>query len=273
MPEKITEKDSAYRHLELMPTADILSNINKEDKTVPLAVEKALPQIEKLVDAVHEKLGNGGRLFYIGSGTSGRLGIVDASECPPTFGVGFDVVTGIIAGGDAAIRRAQEGAEDNLGAAWKDLGQAGISAKDFVIGLSASGTTPYVVGGLYSCKENGIATGCIVCNPESEIAAISDYPVEVVTGPEFVTGSTRMKAGTAQKMTLNMVSTAVMIKLGRIKDNKMVDMQLTNNKLIDRGTKMLMHLYGWEYGQAHDRLMKLGSVRNVIINYELGITN
>jgi len=268
MPEKITEKDSIYRHLELMPTKDILSNINNEDKTVPIAVEKALPQIEKLVDAVYEKLSNGGRLFYIGSGTSGRLGIVDASECPPTFGVGFDVVTGIIAGGDAAIRRAQEGAEDSLDNAWKDLQAFHISTKDFVIGLSASGTTPYVIGGLHACRENGIATGCIVCNPDSEIAALSAFPVEVITGPEFVTGSTRMKAGTAQKLVLNMVSTAVMIKLGRIKDNKMVDMQLTNNKLVDRGTRMLMHLYGWEYNEAHARLMKLGSVRNVISENE-----
>ena len=268
MPEKITEKDSAYRHLELMPTRDILSNINNEDKTVPFAVEKALPQIERLVDAVHEKLSKGGRLFYIGSGTSGRLGIVDASECPPTFGVGFDVVTGIIAGGDAAIRRAQEGAEDNLDNAWKDLLGGGVSASDFVIGLSASGSTPYVIGGLHSCNENDIATGCIVCNPESEIAAISAYPIEVITGPEFVTGSTRMKAGTAQKLVLNMITTAVMIKLGRIKDNKMVDMQLSNKKLVDRGTHMLMHLYGWEYEQAHSQLMKLGSVRNVISEME-----
>jgi len=261
---KITESDSNYNDLEQMDTHTLLSNINKEDQSVPISISESLPQIEALVDAVYVKLLRGGRLFYIGSGTSGRLGIVDASECPPTFGVGDDMVIGIIAGGDAAIRKAQEGAEDNMDAAWLDLQKQEISEKDFVVGISASGTTPYVLGGLKVCREEGILTGCIVCNTESPIAGFADYPVEVVVGPEFVTGSTRLKAGTAQKLVLNMLTTSVMIKLGRVKGNKMVDMMLTNQKLVDRGTRMLMNLYKWEYNHANELLLKYGSVRGVI---------
>jgi N-acetylmuramic acid 6-phosphate etherase len=261
---KITESDSLYRNLEQMNTRMLLENINNEDKTVPTSISKSIPQIEGLTDAVYKKLSTGGRLFYIGAGTSGRLGILDASECPPTFGVGHDIVIGIIAGGDAAIRRAQEGVEDDMNAAYNDLREFNISDKDFVVGISASGTTPYVLGGLKDCRENEIATGCIVCNNESPIAGFADFPVEVIAGPEFVTGSTRMKAGTAQKLVLNMLSTTVMIKMGRIKDNKMVDMMLTNQKLVDRGTRMLMNLYKWEYDNAQQILLKHGSVRAVI---------
>ena len=252
----------------MMSSLELLTNINQEDKTVPLAVERAIPQIEKAVNAIFERMNQGGRLFYIGSGTSGRLGIVDASECPPTFGVDFEKVIGIIAGGDAAIRMAQEGAEDNMSQAWLDLENYNISHKDFVIGISASGTTPYVLGGLKSCKQNGIGTACICCNDSSGIAAMADYPIEVVTGPEFVTGSTRMKAGTAQKLVLNMISTTIMIKLGRIKDNKMVDMRLSNNKLVERGTRMLMNLYEWDESTAREALLKHGSVRAVINTIE-----
>ena len=262
--DKITESDSNYRNLEQMDTLSLLNHINEEDKTVPISVSKSIPQILLLVNAVYEKLSKGGRLFYIGSGTSGRLGIVDASECPPTFGVGNDMVIGIIAGGDKAIRQAREGAEDDTNAAWIDLKQFKINEKDIVVGISASGTTPYVAGGLKACREHGIKTGCIVCNEQSIIAGFADYPVEVIVGPEFVTGSTRMKAGTAQKLVLNMLSTSVMIKLGRVKDNKMVDMMLSNKKLIDRGTHMLMNLYNWEYDYAQQSLLKYGSVRGVI---------
>lgn len=266
--EKITEQDSTYRHLEKMSTKELLQSINDEDKTVPYAVSEASKQIEALVDAVYYKMSEGGRLFYIGSGTSGRLGILDASECPPTYGVSFDLVIGIIAGGDAAIRKAQEGAEDDMKQAWEDLKKFNITDKDFVIGISASGTTPYVLGGLKACRENRIATGCITCNMHSPMAALSDFPIEVIVGPEFVTGSTRMKAGTAQKLVLNMISTSVMIKLGRVKDNKMVDMKLSNEKLVDRGTRMLMNLYEWKYEDARERLLALGSVRNVIEKVE-----
>ncbi len=262
--EKTTEKDSNYRHLEKMPTSELLTSINKEDISVPLAVEKAIPQIEKLVDALYEKMKHGGRLFYIGSGTSGRLGVVDASEIPPTYGVDFDVVIGIIAGGDAAIRQAQEGAEDNMKQAWHDLKEFKISDKDFVIGISASGTTPYVLGGLKDCRDNKISTGSICCNNDSPIAGMADFPIEIITGPEFVTGSTRMKAGTAQKLVINIKTTSGMIKLGRVKDNKMVDMRLSNNKLVDRGTRMLMNLYHWNEEHARELLLKHGSVRGVI---------
>ena len=262
--EKTTEKDSNYRHLEKMLTSEILTSINKEDISVPHAVGKAIPQIEKLVNALYEKMKHGGRLFYIGSGTSGRLGVVDASEIPPTYGVDFDVVIGIIAGGDAAIRQAQEGAEDNMKQAWHDLEEFKISDKDFVIGISASGTTPYVLGGLKDCRDNKISTGSICCNTDSPIAGMAEFPIDIITGPEFVTGSTRMKAGTAQKLVLNMITTSVMIKLGRVKDNKMVDMRLSNNKLVDRGTRMLMNLYHWNEEHARELLLKYGSVRGVI---------
>ncbi len=264
---KTTEQSSHYDHLEQMPIADLLSNINKEDKTVPLAVEKALPQIEALVAQVVEKMRLGGRLFYIGAGTSGRLGIVDASECPPTFGVPFDLVNGIIAGGDKAIRRAVENAEDNTQQAWIDLQEHNIGGNDVVIGIAASGTTPYVIGGLEKCNENNILTGCITCNEGSPIALTAKFPVVVVVGPEFVTGSSRMKAGTAQKLVLNMISTATMIQLGKVKGNKMVDMQLSNDKLVDRGVKMIMSEIPVDYQKASELLKEYGSVRKAVDNY------
>jgi N-acetylmuramic acid 6-phosphate etherase len=265
--EKITESPSHYRHLEKMTVAELLQNLNNEDKTVPLAIEKALPALEKLVTALVEKVRGGGRLFYIGAGTSGRLAVIDASEIPPTYGVSPDMVVGVIAGGDHAIRHSVEHAEDDPAQAWLDLQGHHIDDQDFVIGIAASGTTPYVVGGLLDCRKNGIATGCITCNPGSPLAAAADHPVEVVVGPEFVTGSTRMKSGTAQKLVLNMVSTSLMIQLGRVKDNRMVDMQLTNTKLLDRGTKMVAHETGLEYQAANELLRKNGSVRNAVDSF------
>ncbi|MDQ3071923.1 MAG: N-acetylmuramic acid 6-phosphate etherase [Bacteroidota bacterium] len=262
---KMTEQDSSYRHLERMSLSELLHHINDEDKTVPVAIEKAIDSIEKLANAAYSHLANGGRVFYIGSGTSGRLGVLDASECPPTYGVDQGIVVGIIAGGDAAIRVAQEGAEDDMQGAWRDLEKQNVTKKDFVIGISASGSTPYVLGGLRDCRNNGIVTGSISCNPDSLTSSMADFPVEVITGPEFVTGSTRMKAGTAQKLVLNMISTAAMIKLGRVRDNKMVDMRLSNKKLIDRGIRMVMELYGISYSDATELLEKFGSVRNVIL--------
>jgi len=262
--EKFTEKDSHYRHLEKMSSRELLENINKEDQTVALAIQKQIPKIEALVDAVFEKMASGGRLFYIGAGTSGRLGIVDASECPPTFGVPHDWVIGLMAGGDGAMRKAVEFAEDSTDLSWNDLQEHNVNTQDFVIGIAASGTTPYVISGLTRCQENNIATGCIVCNPDSPVASKADYPIEVVTGPEFVTGSTRMKAGTAQKLVLNMITTSVMIKLGRVKDNKMVDMQLSNNKLVDRGTFLVMQQLGIGYDEAKERLLEFGSVRKAV---------
>lgn len=262
--ERITEKDSYYNNLEQMPVIDILKNINKEDHTVPDAIEKAISQIEKLVVVVTEKMRNNGRLFYIGAGTSGRLGVVDASECPPTFGVPFDRVVGLIAGGDGAIRKAVEFAEDDTEQAWKDLSAYQVTEKDVVVGIAASGTTPYVIGGLHMANQKNIITGCIVCNSDSPVAAEAKYPVEIITGPEFITGSTRMKAGTAQKLVLNMLTTTVMIQLGRIKDNKMVDMQLTNNKLVDRGTRMVMKYTGLTEQEAAELLIKHGSVRKAV---------
>jgi len=264
---KTTEQSSHYDQLEDMSIADLLSNINKEDQTVPVAIAKSLPQIEKLIARLVEKLQEGGRLFYIGAGTSGRLGIVDASECPPTFGVAFDLVNGIIAGGDAAIRRAVENAEDNDNQAWLDLKNYDISTKDFVIGIAASGTTPYVIGGVEQCNLNRIATGCITCNAGSPLALTANYPIEVVVGPEFVTGSSRMKAGTAQKLVLNMVSTTAMIKLGKVKGNKMVDMQLSNSKLVDRGVKMIMSEIPVAYEKAAELLKNHGSVRKAVETY------
>lgn len=261
---RVTEQESAYSNIDQMSVHDILKGINNEDKSVPLAVEKVIPQIEKLAAAVTERMQNGGRLFYIGAGTSGRLGVVDASECPPTFGVPFDYVVGIIAGGDTAIRRAVENAEDNAEQAWSDLQQYNISNRDCLVGLAASGTTPYVVGGLNTARKNGVLTGCIVCNEGGPIAKESDFPVEVVVGPEFLTGSTRMKSGTAQKLVLNMLSTTVMIRLGKVKGNKMVDMQLTNHKLVDRGTQMVMEELNIDYNQAADLLLRYGSVRKAV---------
>ena len=264
MAEKITESDSYYDHLEKMSVGELLVNINKEDTTVAHSVEKALPAIETLVNVIIEKMRVGGRLFYIGAGTSGRLGIVDASECPPTFGVEHGLVIGIIAGGDGAIRKAVEFAEDDPEGGWNDLQKFDINEKDVVIGIAASGTTPYVVGALQRCNRHDIATGAITCNPGSPLANEALYPVEVVTGPEFVTGSTRMKAGTAQKLVLNMITTSVMIKLGKVKGNKMVDMQLSNNKLVERGTKMIMEALDVSYEEANKLLLKYGSVRKAV---------
>ena len=265
---KTTEQSSKYEHLEQMSVADLLVNINNEDKTVPIAVAQALPQIEALVAIVVAKMKLGGRLFYIGAGTSGRLGIVDASECPPTFGVPFDLVNGIIAGGDKAIRRAVENAEDNTTQAWIDLQEQNIGSNDVVIGIAASGTTPYVISGLMRCKENNIVTGCITCNEGSPLALTAEYPVVVVVGPEFVTGSSRMKAGTAQKLVLNMISTATMIQLGKVKGNKMVDMQLSNDKLVDRGVKMIMGEIPVDYEKASELLKEFGSVRKAVDNWK-----
>ncbi len=265
---KTTEQSSKYEHLEKMSVHELLSNINNEDKTVPLAIEKALPQIEIVVSKVVEQMKKGGRLFYIGAGTSGRLGIVDASECPPTFGVPFDMVIGIIAGGDVAIRKAVEFAEDDKNQAWKDLSEWNINENDVVIGIAASGTTPYVIGGLEKCNENNITTGCITCNQGSPLAQTAQFPIEVVVGPEFVTGSSRMKAGTAQKLVLNMISTATMIQLGKVKGNKMVDMQLSNVKLIDRGVKMIMSEINISYEEAKVLLEKYGNVRKAVDNYK-----
>ncbi|RLJ99753.1 N-acetylmuramic acid 6-phosphate etherase [Tenacibaculum discolor] len=264
---KTTEQDSNYNDLEKMNISELLLNINKEDKTVPLAVEKALPQIEKLTEQIVLKLKEGGRLFYIGAGTSGRLGIVDASECPPTFGVPHELVVGLIAGGDYAIRKAVEFAEDSTNQGWKDLQEYKISSKDVVVGIAASGTTPYVISALEKCNDNNIVTGCITCNQGSPLALTAQFPIEVVVGPEFVTGSSRMKAGTAQKLVLNMLSTASMIQLGRVKGNKMVDMQLSNNKLVDRGEKMLASELNIDQKTASDLLKKYGSVREAIKNF------
>ena len=264
---RTTEQDSAYDNLEKMPVDELLKGINNEDKTVPYAVEKVIPQVEKLVNAITERMKAGGRLFYIGAGTSGRLGVVDASECPPTYGVPFDWVIGIIAGGDGAIRKSVEHAEDDPEQAWKDLLQYNITDKDVLVGIAASGTTPYVIGGLNKANANGLTTGCIVCNAGSPVAAEANYPVEVVVGPEFVTGSTRMKSGTAQKLVLNMISTAVMIRLGRVKGNKMFDMQLTNHKLVDRAKQMVMKEINVDEKTAGKLLDKYGSVRNAVKNY------
>lgn len=265
---KTTEQSSKYEHLEKMSVSELLQSINNEDKTVPLAVKKALPQIEKTVEKVVSQLKNGGRLFYIGAGTSGRLGVVDASECPPTFGVSFDLVVGIIAGGDKAIRKAVEFAEDDTEQAWKDLLDFKINQNDFVIGIAASGTTPYVIGGLEKCNQQNIPTGCITCNEGSPLSHVSKFPIEVVVGPEFVTGSSRMKAGTAQKLVLNMISTATMIQLGKVKGNKMVDMQLSNNKLVDRGIRMIMSEIPVSYEEAGVLLEKFGSVRKAVESYQ-----
>ncbi|GAA4278567.1 N-acetylmuramic acid 6-phosphate etherase [Aquimarina mytili] len=264
---KTTEQTSDYDHLEKMSINELLSNINKEDKTVPNAVEKSIPQIEALVTQIVQKLKNGGRLFYIGAGTSGRLGVVDASECPPTFGVSHDLVIGLIAGGDDAIRKAVEFAEDSSEQGWKDLKEYHISEKDVVIGIAASGTTPYVISALQHCNNNNIITGCITCNEGSPLANTAQFPIVVIVGPEFVTGSSRMKAGTAQKLVLNMISTSSMIQLGRVKGNKMVDMQLSNNKLVDRGTRMIMEELHIDKKQAAELLKQYGSVRNAIDHY------
>ena len=259
---RTTEADSYYNNLEQMSVQELLMNMNTEDASVPLAVAKAIPQIEKLVEVIVDKMKTGGRLFYMGAGTSGRLGILDASECPPTYGIEQGRVVGLIAGGDTAIRKAVEFAEDDVKQGWEDLKNYNVNSNDVVVGIAASGTTPYVIGALERCNEHDIQTACIVCNANSPVAAVSKFPIEVVVGPEFVTGSTRMKSGTAQKLVLNMISTSVMIKLGRVKGNKMVDMALSNNKLVDRGTRMIMKNTGLEdYETAKALLLKHGSVR------------
>lgn len=263
--QQITESESHYRHLDKMTVGELLRSINKEDKAVPSAVEKVIPQIESLVHAIVDKMLSGGRLFYIGAGTSGRLGIVDASECPPTFGVDYGMVIGVIAGGEKAITKAVEFAEDDIEQGWKDLLTYSINEKDVVIGIAASGTTPYVLGALKKCRENNIETGSICCNPGSPVSEAADHPIEVVVGPEFVTGSTRMKSGTAQKLVLNMISTSVMIQLGRVEDNRMVNMQLSNEKLVDRGVKMLMEKTDIkDYEKAKELLLREGSVKKAI---------
>lgn len=265
---KITESSSSYDNLDTMSVKDLLVSINKEDQTVSLAVEKTIPFIEEAVGKIVSQMKKGGRLFYIGAGTSGRLGVVDASECPPTFGVSYDKVIGLIAGGDEAIRKAVENAEDNHGQATVDLQKHNINENDFVIGIAASGTTPYVIGGLEFCNKNGIPTGCITCNPSSPISLLAQYPIVVVVGPEFVTGSSRMKAGTAQKLVLNMISTSTMIQLGHVKGNKMVDMKLSNEKLVERAIRMVQDELSIEYNQAKKLIETYGNVRNAIENYE-----
>ncbi len=262
--ERITEKESLYQDLDKMSTFEILSSINQEDQKVALAVSNSIGQIEKLVDAISDRMLSGGRLFYIGAGTSGRLGIVDASECPPTYGVPFDLVIGLMAGGDGAIRKAVEFAEDDTDLGWSDLMEWNIQGNDTVIGIAASGTTPYVIGALKRANEEGVLTGCITCNPGSPLSEVAQIPIEVAVGPEFVTGSTRMKAGTAQKLVLNMISTSVMIKLGRVQGNRMVDMQLSNDKLVDRGSKMVVEATGLDYNQAKELLLSEGSVRAAV---------
>lgn len=262
--KKTTESDSKYNALEKMSVLELLTNINNEDKTVPFAVEKVIPKIEKLVNVIVKQMKLGGRLFYMGAGTSGRLGVLDASECPPTYGVSQGLVIGIIAGGDKAIRKAVEFAEDDTEQGWKDLQQHKITKKDVVVGIAASGSTPYVIGALKACNKNEITTACIVCNTSSSVAKESKYKIEVIVGPEFVTGSTRMKSGTAQKLVLNMISTSVMIKMGRVEGNKMVDMQLSNNKLVDRGILMIAEKLKIPYKKANELLVKHGNVRKAI---------
>lgn len=261
---RLTESPSHYDHLEQMSTEQLLQGINAEDRTVAAAVALTIPAVVLLVDAIVERMRRGGRLFYMGAGTSGRLGVVDASECPPTFGVPFGTVIGLIAGGDQAIRKAVEFAEDDRQQGWKDLEEHAIGAEDTVIGIAASGSTPYVVAALEACRMHNILTACITCNPDSPVTLVADHPLVAAVGPEFVTGSTRMKSGTAQKLMLNMISTSVMIKLGRVQGNRMVDMQLSNDKLIDRGTRMVMDALGVPYDRANALLKEHGSVRRAV---------
>lgn len=266
--DKTTEATSNYNHLEKMSVAELLSGINKEDQTVPFAVEKAIPQIEKVVVEIVNQMKKGGRLFYIGAGTSGRLGIVDASECPPTFGVAYDKVIGLIAGGDDAIRKAVENAEDDTQQAALDLQKHQINPNDFVIGIAASGTTPYVLGGIDFCKQNNIPTACVTCNAYSPLAIEVHFPIVVVVGPEFVTGSSRMKAGTAQKLVLNMISTATMIQLGHVKGNKMVDMKLSNHKLVNRAIQMVKEELQISENEATALINTHDNVRQAVNHYQ-----
>lgn len=261
-----TENSSLYNDIEQMSTAEILTNINNEDAKVASAVARVIPAIEAFVDAAAFRMLNGGRLFYLGSGTSGRLGVVDASECPPTFGVSHDLVIGIIAGGDSAIRKAVEFAEDDMSQAWLDMGVYGPDSQDVVVGIAASGTTPYVLGGISEARKNGLLTAGICCSENAPLSELVEHPIEAVVGPEFITGSTRMKSGTAQKLILNMISTCLMIKMGRIKGNKMVDMQLTNHKLVKRGVRMIVSESGISEKKAEELLKKYGSVREVLNN-------
>jgi len=264
-----TEQSSVYNNLEKMSTLELLTNMNAEDKTVPYALERAIPSIQKLIDIIYDKMSNEGRLFYIGAGTSGRLGVLDASECPPTYGVDDNLVIGLIAGGDIALRKAVENAEDDTTLAWKDLQKYDINEKDVLIGIAASGTTPYVIGGVKEARKNNIITGCITCNESSPLSIEVDYPIELIVGPEFVTGSTRMKAGTAQKLALNMISTTVLIKMGRVKGNKMVDMQLSNKKLVNRGVRMIMAELNVNEEIANHLLHEHKNVRKAIEAYNL----
>jgi N-acetylmuramic acid 6-phosphate etherase len=265
---KITEQSSEHNDLEQKSITDLLKGMHQEDQNAVQAVGRVLPQIEKLIEKVVEKQKNKGRLFYIGAGTSGRLGVLDASECPPTFGTPPGQVIGIIAGGDTALRNSIENAEDDLNQAWKDLQTHQINSKDIVIGIAASGTTPYVVRGLQDCQSQGILTGCITCNKQSPLAKVSDFPIEVIVGPEFLTGSSRMKAGTAQKLILNMISTTTMIQLGRVRGNKMVDMMLSNEKLLSRAERIVMESTGIDQLTAQKLLQIHGSVRNAIDAFE-----
>ena len=262
--DKITEQPSHYDHLEQMSVAELLQHINDEDLRVAVAVQRAIPQIKALVEAIEPRMKRGGRLFYVGAGTSGRLGVLDASELPPTFGVPDNWVIGVIAGGDKALRHAVEKAEDIAEEGWKDLLAYQPTTDDTVLGIAASGTTPYVVGAVRQARENGLLTGCITSNPHTPLAEAAAYPIETIVGPEFVTGSSRMKSGTAQKMVLNMISTSLMIRLGRVEGNRMVNMQLTNDKLIDRGTRMLQESLGLDYDEARQRLLEAGSVNDCL---------
>ena len=265
---KVTEQSSNYTNLDKMTTRELLEGMNREDRHVPEVVAGCIPQIEKLVEGIVPRVKRGGRVFYVGAGTSGRLGILDASEIPPTYGAPYDLFIGMMAGGDSAIRRAAEGAEDDKAQGWKDIEAFEPTADDTVVGIAASGTTPYVIGAIEEARKRGLLTGCITCNPDAPVAAAAEVPIVAVVGPEFVTGSTRMKSGTAQKLILNMISTSAMIRLGHVKGNKMVDMQLTNKKLVDRGTKMIMDETGLEdYGEAKAMLLHYGSVRNAVDTY------
>ena len=264
MTKKTTEENSNYNDLEEMSVRELIQNINKEDKSIPEIIEEILPNIENLIHHIVSKMKKGGRLFYIGAGTSGRLGILDASECPPTFGVDDGLVIGIMAGGDKAIRKAVEFAEDSTTQGWKDLQKHKINSNDVVVGIAASGTTPYVVSTIIECNSKGISTGCITCNENSPLARASQFTITAVVGPEFITGSTRMKAGTAQKLILNMISTSAMIQLGHVKGNKMIDMQLSNDKLVERGTRMIMEATGLDYKKSKKLLLKHGNVRKAV---------
>ena len=265
--QKITESESLYDNLDQMSVRELLEGINNEDRKVAIAVGREIPKIEKLVTRNVERMRRGGRLFYIGAGTSGRLGVLDASEIPPTYGMPNTLVIGLIAGGDRALRNPVESAEDDLDKAWEELQQYHINTNDTLVGIAASGTTPYVIGALRKARSEGILTASISCNPDSPMAAEAEIAIEPVVGPEFVTGSTRMKSGTAQKMVLNMITTSTMIKLGRVKGNRMVNMQLTNQKLVDRGTRMIMEELRLDYEQSKNLLLLHGSVREAIDSY------